>query len=215
MAAIERDLPGSRWLVNDQPPLLGVLRVEPGDIVVFRWSEHVSTARHMRTHNQLEKTFAGRGATVLLLPYELTLATNIHDTDPLLRALVQAGHTGDCAIGMAWRGEECHCPVDNPVDGGDNSVMSELIGALEADIEDRLLHGDGEDRFEERHPESSPHPRCERPNCEEHEFPGLYGCMGCAALRTADDLAERAERLDRLNPDNMHGAGDGFPGSDY
>lgn len=39
---------------------------------------------------------------------------------------------------------------------------------------------------EELYPEASPHPRCKRPNCEEHEFPGLNGCMGCAQLRAED-----------------------------
>ena len=36
-------------------------------------------------------------------------------------------------------------------------------------------------------PEASPHPRCQRLNCPEQEFPGSYQCMACSGYRRADE----------------------------
>lgn len=49
------------------------------------------------------------------------------------------------------------------------------------------------DQGEERYSSSaSPHPRCKRPNCPEHEFPGSYECMACSGHRSDDLVREEA-----------------------
>ena len=93
---------------------------------------------------------------------------------------------------------ECSCWICQPRHTGSGaceaaSGIHEAHKLYAVGIADKPTTGTGDDdggTGEGLFPESSPHPRCTRPNCEEHEFPGMHGCMACCRLRDEDRRTE-------------------------
>ena len=104
--------------------------------------------------------------------------------------------------GRAWAAEGYPLHAEGPpIPGTDAEALAVVIDAgLEARPD--LAHAVARALEEQKvvpatYPEASPHPRCERPNCEEHEFPGSFVCSMCSRLRTED-----RKRVERTEDDN-------------